>query len=90
MTQVFTSYSRRDTEIVDSIVARMAQAGISVWINREAIKAGNSWRVQIVQAIDTCHAFVLMLSPNSSASGYHPRSHLDPLAAGTDGRTGNA
>ena len=68
MTQVFTSYSRRDTEIVDTIVAKLTQAGISVWIDREAIKAGNSWRVQIVQAIDTCHAFVLMLSPNSAAS----------------------
>ena len=68
MTQIFTSYSRRDTQIVDSIVAKMSQAGISVWIDREAIKAGNTWRVQIVQAIDTCHAFVLMLSPNSAAS----------------------
>jgi hypothetical protein len=68
MAQVFTSYSRRDTETVDTIVGKMSQAGISVWIDREAIKAGNSWRVQIVQAIDTCHAFVLMLSPNSAAS----------------------
>ena len=68
MAQVFTSYSRRDTEVVDSIVAKMSQAGMSVWIDREAIKAGNTWRVQIVQAIDTCHAFVLMLSPNSAAS----------------------
>jgi hypothetical protein len=68
MAQVFTSYSRRDTEIVDTIVAKMAQAGISVWIDREAIKAGNTWRVQIVQAIDTCNAFVLILSPNSAAS----------------------
>lgn len=68
MAQVFTSYSRRDTEVVDTIVEKMSQAGISVWIDREAIKAGNTWRVQIVQAIDTCHAFVLMLSPNSAAS----------------------
>lgn len=68
MAQVFTSYSRRDTQVVDSIVTKMSQAGISVWIDREDIKAGNSWRVQIVQAIDTCHAFVLMLSPNSAAS----------------------
>jgi hypothetical protein len=68
MTQVFTSYSRRDIEIVDMIVAKMSAAGIQVWIDREAIKAGNTWRVQIVQAIDTCNAFVLMLSPNSAAS----------------------
>jgi hypothetical protein len=68
MAQIFTSYSRRDTEIVDTIAAKMSQAGLRVWIDREAIKAGNAWRVQIVQAIDECSAFVLMLSPNSAAS----------------------
>ena len=68
MAQVFTSYSRRDTETVDTIVGEMTQAGIKVWLDRADIKAGNTWRVQIVQAIDTCAAFVLMLSPNSAAS----------------------
>lgn len=68
MSQVFTSYSRRDTETVDTIVAKLAEAGLSVWIDRSDIEAGNMWRVQIVQAIDTCPAFVLMLSPSSAAS----------------------
>ncbi|HEX6271015.1 MAG TPA: toll/interleukin-1 receptor domain-containing protein [Anaerolineales bacterium] len=68
MAQVFTSYSRRDTEIVDTVVGEMTRAGIDVWLDRADIKAGNTWRVQIVEAIDTCAAFVLMLSPNSAAS----------------------
>src|SRR5688500_8535561 len=68
MAEIFTSYSRRDTETVDTIVGKMTQAGIHVWIDRADIKAGNTWRVQIVQAIDTCPGFVLMLSPNSAAS----------------------
>ncbi len=68
MGQIFISYSRRDTEIVDHIVGEMQNAGLDTWIDREAIKAGNTWRLQIVQAIDTCLAFVLMLSPNSAAS----------------------
>jgi hypothetical protein len=68
MAQIFTSYSRRDTATVDMIVGEMTQAGINVWLDRADIKAGNAWRVQIVQAIDTCAAFVLMLSPNSAAS----------------------
>lgn len=68
MEQVFTSYSRRDLELVDAIVAKLAEAGLRVWIDREAIQAGNTWRVQIVEAIDNCYAFVLMFSPNSAAS----------------------
>jgi hypothetical protein len=76
MAQVFTSYSRRDTQTVDTIVEKLSQAGISVWIDREAIRAGNQWRVQIVQASDTCHAFVLMLSPSSAASD-NARKEID-------------
>jgi hypothetical protein len=68
MAQIFISYSRRDTETVDRIAEQMKAAGLDVWLDREDIKAGNTWRVQIVQAIDSCLAFVLMLSPNSAAS----------------------
>lgn len=68
MSHIFVSYSRHDSEIVDHIVGKIEDAGISVWIDREDIKAGKTWRVQIVQAIDTCDAFVLMLSANSAAS----------------------
>jgi TIR domain len=68
MAQVFTSYSSRDTETVDTIVGRMSQAGIDVWIDRPEIEAGDRWRVQIVRAIRTSPAFVLMLSPNSAQS----------------------
>jgi len=68
MSEIFTSYSRRDTEIVEKFVTELTQAGLKIWIDREDILAGNSWRVQIVKAIDTCDAFVLMLSGNSAIS----------------------
>jgi len=68
MGQIFVSYSRRDLEVVDCIVEKIESAGMSVWIDREDIKAGKTWRVQIVEAIATCDAFVLMLSPNSAVS----------------------
>ncbi len=68
MSQVFISYSRRDTEVVDRIVKALVDAGVNAWIDREDIRAGNSWRLQIVEAIDTCDVFVLALSPNSAAS----------------------
>ena len=68
MGQVFISYSRRDLDIVNRLVERMQRAGINIWIDREEIKAGKLWRTQIVQAIDTCDAFVLMLSSSAAAS----------------------
>jgi len=68
MAQVFISYSRRDIDVVESIVAQLEAAGIEVWLDREDIKPGKQWRKQIVEGIDTAEAFVLNLSPNSAAS----------------------
>ena len=68
MSRIFVSYSRRDLALVDSIVEKLEAAGMGVWIDRENIKPGKTWRVQIVEAIATCDAFVLMLSSNSAAS----------------------
>lgn len=68
MGQIFISYSRRDLEIVNRLVEIMRRAGLNIWIDREEIKAGKLWRTQIVQAVDTCDAFVLMLSAASAAS----------------------
>jgi hypothetical protein len=68
MGHIFISYSRRDAGTVNGIVTRLEHSGLSVWIDREQIKAGKTWRAQIVQAIDTCDAFVLMLSSHSTIS----------------------
>jgi hypothetical protein len=65
---IFISYSRRDLQIVNRLVEMMQHGGIRIWIDREEIKAGKLWRTQIVQAIDTCDAFVLMLSSSAAAS----------------------
>jgi len=65
---IFTSYSRQDTNIVDNLASRLKSDGFEVWIDRENIKGGDQWRKQIVKAIHTADAFVLMLSPNSTAS----------------------
>ena len=68
MSHVFVSYSRKDSETVTNIVARLEGDGLSVWFDCEDIRGGELWRETIVKAIDTAYAFVLMLSPNSVAS----------------------
>jgi len=68
MGKVFISYSRRDIDEVEKIVAQLEAEGIEVWLDREDIKPGQQWRRQIVEGIDTAEAFILNLSPNSGAS----------------------
>jgi hypothetical protein len=65
---VFISYSRQDITTVDRIVDRLKSDEFEVWIDRANIKGGDLWTVAIVEAIDTADSFVLMLSPNSTAS----------------------
>ncbi len=84
MAKIFISYSRRDVEVVNHIVGKIEDAGISVWIDRDDIKSGKTWRVQIVQAIDACDAFVLLLSSNSAVSD-NVRKEID--LAQDSGRT---
>ena len=83
MNDIFTSYSRRDTATVEKFVTALTQAGLKIWIDREDILAGNSWRLQIVEAIDTCDAFVLMLSGNSAIS---TNVHKEVILAQDSGR----
>ncbi|MCE9647266.1 MAG: toll/interleukin-1 receptor domain-containing protein [Chloroflexi bacterium] len=83
MEQIFISYSRRNLETVNQFAGALEKAGVNLWIDREEIKAGNSWRVQIVQAIDTCNAFVLMLSGDSALS---PNVHKEVILAAESGR----
>jgi hypothetical protein len=84
MGHIFISYSRHDLEVVDCLVGKIENAGMKVWIDRDDIKAGKTWRAQIVQAIDTCDAFVLMLSSHSAVSD-NVRKEID--LAQDSGRT---
>jgi len=68
MGQVFFSYSRKDSEIVDRFVAAIENEGMNAWVDRDDIRASKSWRQEIVEAIDVCDAFVFIMSPNSVVS----------------------
>jgi hypothetical protein len=82
MNHVFVSYSRKDHETVDYIVARLNTDGLKIWLDRSAIKGGDLWRDEIVEAIDNAYACVLMLSPDSAASD-NVRKEVD-LAEGAN------
>jgi hypothetical protein len=68
MSDAFISYSRADTAFADKLTRDLEQRGIPVWIDRENIEGGAAWRASISQAIRTCCAFILILSPRSTQS----------------------
>ncbi len=66
--QIFISYSREDANFVYPLAAKLESDGFKVWIDRLDIPVGNPWRREIVQAIAESDAFILLLSPSSTAS----------------------
>ncbi len=68
MPDIFISYSSKDREHADLLTELLASAGLSVWIDQAGIEAATSWSEEIVNALDGCKAFIVMLSPHSIES----------------------
>ncbi len=68
MSEIFVSYSRKDIQMVNRVVAHLSARKIPLWIDRSGIAGGSQWRAQIVQAVRECPAFLLVVSQNSIAS----------------------
>ncbi len=68
MSDIFISYSSKDRAQADQLIQLLGSAGLSVWIDKSGIEAATSWSKEIVQAINECKAFVVLLSPNSLLS----------------------
>jgi adenylate cyclase len=68
MADIFISYSSKDRESAEQLTELLSSAGLSVWIDKQGIDAATSWSKEIVQAIDSCKALLVLLSPNSVVS----------------------
>jgi hypothetical protein len=63
--EVFVSYASKDQEKVLDWVRQLESAGVPVWIAPQNIEGGVSWPHAVVEAIEGCRVFLLMLSPAS-------------------------
>lgn len=68
MADIFISYSSRDREKAEQLTELLSSSGLSVWIDHSGIDIATSWSEEIVEAIDDCKAFIVMLSPSSILS----------------------
>lgn len=65
---VFFSYAAQDRERVLHIVEQLEAAGVSVWLDRWRLEAGEHWDVQIVRAIRGCKLVMIACSASSIRS----------------------
>ena len=76
MTQVFISYSRKDTEFVERLAADLQTAGLEVWYDLSGLEGGTRWGSEIQAAIEQSQFFLVVLSPNSLESKWVQREFL--------------
>ncbi|MEZ5289676.1 MAG: TIR domain-containing protein [Vicinamibacterales bacterium] len=70
MPDVFISYSRRNADLADALVAWLEAAGLDVWIDRQDIPEGMRWRDELSWAIEGADSVVLVLTPAAADSPY--------------------
>jgi hypothetical protein len=64
----FVSYSRRDGEFVQRLVAALAANGKDLWVDLEDIPKSADWRARIEAGIESAKAVVVVVSPSFVSS----------------------
>ena len=70
MTTVFLSYSTKDHHFAELIKLKLEEAGITIWRDRDNLRAGADWRQGIERGIAESIAILVALSDNSAESAY--------------------
>ena len=65
---VFISYSRKDSQIVNKFVSKIEQASYKVWIDKKSISGGDPFQSKIVDAIDNSAILLFFSSVESNKS----------------------
>ncbi len=65
---IFVSYSRRDSELVQLFVDKLTGLGYSVWIDKDGIESGDAFKKVIVRAIKEARCVVFFSSADSNSS----------------------
>jgi len=62
LSDIFVSYSRRDSAFVEQLTEKLHKAGLDVWIDWEDIPYSSNWWEEISQAVTGASAFVCVLT----------------------------
>jgi len=67
---VFISYSRKDSKIAEEICSALSAAGLTYFIDREGIAAGQNFPQVLAEAVDASTVFLFLASRNSFQSRF--------------------
>ena len=67
--QIFLSYTPTDSDFAHSLAREMTDRGLRVWMPSTEILPGENPWLRIGKALESSHALVVLLSPESVRSG---------------------
>lgn len=70
MPQAFISYESSDANFADLLKLKLKDAGIDVWLDHGALRAGEEWRNAIDAGISSSEALLVVITPRSCKSPY--------------------
>ena len=73
---VFLSYAREDEACASQLYSELAEAGVNVWFDREALAPGASWKSEIRKAIRRSRYFIALMSSKSVSKKGFVQSEL--------------
>ena len=68
MTDIFISYSRKDSAVARKLIEEFKNIDLKVWVDWEDIPPAVGWLDQVLQGIERADAFVFLVSPDSAIS----------------------
>ena len=75
MSHIFISYSHKDKKYVEKLEKKLLDEGFDVWIDHR-IDYGARWTKAIERAIDTCDAYIVVMSENAKESQWVEREKI--------------
>ncbi len=63
---VFLSYASQDAEAAQRICEALRAAGVEVWFDRNELRGGDTWDLQIKKQIHDCALFIPLISAHTN------------------------
>ncbi len=76
MSHIFISYSKQDIDFVRYLRVLLESEGFTVWMDEVRLAPSARWWKSIESNIETCAAFVVVMSPDASESDWVEREIL--------------
>lgn len=73
MAHIFISYSTKDSDYAYLLADKLRAEGFDVWIDNAQLRSGDNWWQAIVQALRSCSAFIVIMTPDAKASRWVQR-----------------